>query len=172
MNNSVIGLAILVAAFSPCAGSVPRGLTVSSVHAVDNHDQLELPIPRAAGADVLIGQQRAEALTAIIDPAGSAERPDRLLLRVDFRSGVDLREAAGRSLVIFLTSYFCNRPKDFAILSSPTVYSHGHAVRDNDLPTGQAPNRKATAGITTSTSASRERRAWRPSPRRTASICE
>jgi hypothetical protein len=51
------------------------------------------------------------------------------LLRIEFRSSVDLRAIARRDATVFLHSYFCSHQDDFAVLSAPTVYADGEPIR-------------------------------------------
>ena len=69
-------------------------ITYTSIRVVDYHDQLELPVPRLAGLETLVGRQQAESALASLPPGGDDERPHRLLMRVDFRADVDLAKLA------------------------------------------------------------------------------
>jgi hypothetical protein len=54
----------------------------SSVKLVDYHDQQELPAPRNAGLEELVGRTQADQAAAVIAPEEPSDRPHRLLLRV------------------------------------------------------------------------------------------
>jgi len=108
---------------------VSRGrIDFVSVHLVDYHDQQELLVPRVAGLEQLVGRRMADQLAGIIAPGETNERPDRQLLRVEFRSSSNLQAVASRDAVIFLHSYFCGRPNDFVVLSAPTVFAGGKSI--------------------------------------------
>jgi hypothetical protein len=100
-----------------------------SARLVDYHDQQELPVPRSAGLEVLIGRQQADQASPIVLPQEPSDRPHRPLLRIKFRSSVDLRAIANRDATIFLHSYFCSHQNDFAVLGAPTVYANGEPIR-------------------------------------------
>ena len=101
----------------------------SSVKLVDYHNQQELPAPRNAGLEELIGRTQANQAAAVIAPEASSDRPHRLLLRVEFDSAVDFQAIANKDATVFLHSYFCGHQNDFAVLSAPTVYLNGKPIR-------------------------------------------
>jgi hypothetical protein len=119
-----------------------------SARLVDYHDQQELPVPRSAGLEELIGRQQADQVASIIRPQEPSDRPHRLLLRVEFRSSVDLRAIANRNATVFLHSYFCSHQNDFAVLSGPTVYVNGEPIRARETKiensTGGIPGQEST----------------------------
>src|SRR5438034_4837053 len=45
-------------------------ITYTSIRVVDYHDQLELPVPRLAGLETLVGRQQAESALASLSPRG------------------------------------------------------------------------------------------------------
>lgn len=109
-------------------------ISFTAVKLVDYHDQQELPVPRSAGLEELIGRTQADRASAIVAPQAPSDRPHRLLLRVDFHSPVDLQAVANRDAIIFLHSYFCSHQRDFAVLSAPTVYLDGRPIRAESVP--------------------------------------
>lgn len=100
-----------------------------SARLVDYHDRQELPVPRSAGLEELVGRKQADQAASIISPQEPSDRPHRPLLRIEFRSPVDLRAIARRDATVFLHSYFCSHQDDFAVLSAPTVYADGEGIR-------------------------------------------
>jgi hypothetical protein len=106
-----------------------------SARLVDYHDQQELPVPRSAGLEELIGRQQANQAASIVRPWEPSDRPHRPLLRIEFRSSVDLRAIASRNATVFLHSYFCSHQDDFAVLSVPTVYADGEPIRARETRT-------------------------------------
>jgi len=53
-------------------------ITYTSIRVVDYHDQLELPVPRLAGLETLVGRQQAEsALASLLPGATTNVRIDR-----------------------------------------------------------------------------------------------
>jgi hypothetical protein len=104
-----------------------------SARLVDYHDQQELPVPGSAVLEELIGRQQADQAASIVAPLNA--RPHRPLLRIEFRSSVDLRAIANRNATVFLHSYFCSHQNDFAILSGPTVYAGGEPIRARETKT-------------------------------------
>lgn len=96
---------------------------------MDYHDQQELPAPRNAGLEELVGRTQADQAAAVIAPEEPSDRPHRLLLRVEFNSVVDFQAIANRDATVFLHSYFCSHQNDFAVLSAPTVYLSGKPIR-------------------------------------------
>jgi hypothetical protein len=101
----------------------------SSVKLVDYHDQQELPAPRNAGLEELVGRTQADQAAAVIAPEEPSDRPHRLLLRVEFNSAVDFQAIANRDATVFLHSYFCSHQNDFVVLSAPTIYLKGKPIR-------------------------------------------
>ena len=106
-----------------------------SARVVDYRDQQELPVPRSAGLEELVGRQRAEQITSMVAPQEPSDRPHRPLVRIEFRSSVDLRAIANRNATVFLHSYFCSHQNDFAVLSFPTVYADGEPIRAGETKT-------------------------------------
>jgi hypothetical protein len=107
-------------------------IAFDSARLVDYHDQQELPVPRSAGLEELIGRQQADQAASSIAPQEPSARPHRPLLRINFRSSVDLRAIANRNATVFLHSYFCSHQNDFAVLSAPTVYADGEPIRAHE----------------------------------------
>jgi hypothetical protein len=118
-------------------GTSKANIEIVGVRVVDYHDHSELPLPRLVGLETLVGHNSAENAPSGVSPNGPIERPHRPLLRVEFLSPDDLWGVASRGQVVFLHSFFCSRKKDFAVLTGPTVYADGDAVR----PPGKAPSR-------------------------------
>jgi len=134
---------VLVAACATRVWSAPpkeMNIRFSAVRVVDYFDQRELPVPSTAGLDELVGGQAAERAAAQISPLAGKKRPHRLLLRVAFTSTVHLQGIARSEVVVFIHTYFCNRPADFVVISGPRVYSDSDAkglsdkVRPSDEP--------------------------------------
>ena len=46
-------------------------ITYTSIRVVDYHDQLELPVPRLAGLERLVGRQQAESALASLPPGAT-----------------------------------------------------------------------------------------------------
>jgi hypothetical protein len=109
-----------------------------SARLVDYHDQQELPVPRSAGLEELIGHQQADQAASIVRPQEPSDRPHRPLLRIEFRLSVDLRAIANRDATVFLHSYFCSRQNYFAVLSAPTVYADGEPIRAIETTTANS----------------------------------
>jgi hypothetical protein len=132
-KNSVfltVALAVSVCLTSSSLANIKAAdLSFTAVRLVDYHDQQELPAPRNAGLEELIGRTQADQASAVVRPEEPSERPHRLLLRVDFDSSVDLQSIANRNATVFLHSYFCSHQHDFAVLSFPTVYLDGKPIR-------------------------------------------
>jgi hypothetical protein len=118
-------------------GASKANFDIVGVRVVDYHDQSELPLPGLAGLETLVGREAAEHAPSSLSPKGPIERPHRPLLRVEILSPDDLWDVARRGQVVFLHSFFCSRKRDFAVLTGPTVYAGGDAVR----PPGREPSR-------------------------------
>lgn len=115
--------------YSSLANIQAADIGFTAVKLVDYHDQQELPAPRNAGLEELIGRTQADLASSVVASQEPSDRPHRLLLRVDFHSSVDLQAIANRDATIFLHSYFCSHQNDFAVLSAPTVYLDGNPIR-------------------------------------------
>lgn len=122
-------LAVTSVALSACLqASQLLDIQIKGISAVDYHDQQELPIPKRAGLQALVGRDASAHVPSSALPMGASERPHRLMLRISFLSSVDLRALAQNGLVVFLHSYFCSRENEFAVLAAPTVFSNGESV--------------------------------------------
>jgi hypothetical protein len=89
------------------------------VRVVDYYDQRELFASDYSA--ILIGRRAALDLF----PQTEAERPHRLQLRVEFTSTADLRERARKGVLVSLQSFFCEHPRDDAVITGPMVYLDG-----------------------------------------------
>jgi hypothetical protein len=94
---------------------------------------VERPAPRSARLEQLVGQTPADQASAVIASKELKDRPNRLRLRVNFHSAVNLRAIANGDAIVFLHSYFCLHQNDFAVLSAPTVYSNGRPIQADTM---------------------------------------
>src|SRR6267142_106107 len=126
-----LALPLMIAApVSGCSAAAREAdMHILAIRVVDYHDQHEMPVPHAAGFEELIGRKALANAPAQMLSKTETERPHRLLLRIEFDSTVDLWEVARKDSVVFLHSYFCANPDNFAVISSPTVYSNGEPIR-------------------------------------------
>jgi len=106
-----------------------------SARLVDYHDQQELPVPRSAGLEELVGRNQSDRAASVISPQEPSDLPHRPLLRIEFRSPVDLRAVARRDATVFLHAYFCSHQDDLAVLSAPTIYADGEPIRAREQRT-------------------------------------
>ena len=119
-------------------------ITYTSIRVVDYHDQLELPVPRLAGLETLVGRQQAESALASLPPGGDDERPHRLLMRVDFRADVDLAELAyKKNSTVLAISLFCGTDNPDLSIGPPTVYLQGQPLLQGKW--GQATQSEASS---------------------------
>jgi hypothetical protein len=117
----------------PASGAIiaPLELNISSVRLVDYHDQPEIPAPRTVESQELDGTTRAD-LGFATKSSSSADRPHRLVLRIEFGSAADLQSIANRNAGISSHAYICSHEDQVAVLGGPTVYRNGKAVRTDD----------------------------------------
>lgn len=129
----LIGCVVLVSAgmsFGSCLEArESMQITYTSIRVVDYHDQLELPLPRLAGLETLVGRQQAEPVLPLLPPGVGDERPHRLLMRVDFRADVDLAELAyKKNSTVLAISLFCGIDNPDSSIGPPTVYLQGQPL--------------------------------------------
>jgi hypothetical protein len=68
-------------------------------------------------------------------PGRGSERPHRLLVRVDFRTDVDLAQLAfRRGSTVMAMSFFCGMDNRNTSIGPPTVYRRGHPVYRHQRP--------------------------------------
>jgi hypothetical protein len=65
----------------------------------------------------------------VADADAPAMQPHRLLLRVEFHAAENLLSVAAAGKTVFLHSFFCHRPTEFAVLNGPAVYFDGDVVQ-------------------------------------------
>ena len=135
LNPVAISLILVGCPLLGLAAIRANDIVFVSARLVDYHDQQELPVPRSAGLEELVGRQQADQVASIVHPQEPSERPHRPLLRIEFKSSVDLRAIANRNATVFLHSYFCSHQNDFVVLSGPTVYVDGEAIRARETKT-------------------------------------
>lgn len=133
-----------------------------SVRIVDYRNQQEHAAPRSTTLEELIGRAPADQSTSAIPAKKTSDRPERLLLRVEFHSNVDLQAIANRDAVIFLHSYFCSHQNDFAVLSAPTVYFHGIPIHAESMPHSTDPSSQGFTYYFYLNAVRRENRASKP----------
>ena len=128
-----IAIVLIVGATSAISGAVPgtgARIEVTAVKVVDYRDESELAPPGLAALEELVGKTPAEVAGPKVAQSGSLERPHRLLVRVDFTDdGTLLKRTQIRDTTTFVHSYFCQRPDTYSVLSGPTVYFNGRALR-------------------------------------------
>ncbi len=119
-------LVVLPVFVAGCASLTIHDVTLSSVTAVDAHDQVEL----ARRGDALLVARMAGNL-ALENDASLAKNdtpgrvpPHYVLLKVEFTSHADLSKVNyGDNLGNEI--FFCNRPKAHTLVGTPYVYSNG-----------------------------------------------
>jgi hypothetical protein len=129
-NSTFFGFLFAVSFCLTSSGAAhikPADISFSSIELVEH------PAPRSARLEELIGQTPADQASAIMASKELKGRPNRLRLRVNFHSAVDLQSIASRDAIVLLHSYFCLHQKDFAVLSAPTVYSNGRPIHTDSL---------------------------------------
>ena len=127
MRSTIVGCLSFLSFMAPllggCISTRPKDLAFVSVQVVDQHDQLEIMPPSADPAFGLINESQREKLLA---EAGRLERPHQMLLKIEFSSQANLAEfMLDHSFNLGSHAFFCNRPKDYVILSAPSVYWRG-----------------------------------------------
>jgi hypothetical protein len=109
-----------------CISRTPNDVSFVSAQAVDLHDQLEIPGPRASLLPGVVGD-REQVRTGQSVTAG--EKPHRLLLRVAFTSATNISNYVVRnSYSLGVYTSFCDRPNYDATLSYLSVYSGGYSL--------------------------------------------
>jgi hypothetical protein len=99
---------------------------------VDYYDQRELPVPTLAALDELVGRELPESTLSLLPPGRGSERPHRLLVRVDFRTDVDLAQLAfRRGSTVMAMSFLCGMDNRNTSIGPPTVYRR--AIRCTDI---------------------------------------
>ena len=150
--SRVIGCVLVIVCVASVYSAPSNGMTIrfSAVQVVDYFDQPELPVPSTAGLEALVGRQTAERVVAQISPQDEMSRPHRLLLKVSFTSSVHLKAIARSDTVVFVHTYFCNRPADFVVISGPAVYSNRDAsgMSDTVRPSNEPEEHHFFASVT------------------------
>jgi len=132
LMSSLISFACPLLAFGAITAN---DVAFVSARLVDYHDQQELPVPRSAGLEELVGRNQSDRAASVISPQEPSDLPHRPLLRIEFRSPVDLRAVARRDATVFLHAYFCSHQDDLAVLSAPTIYADGEPIRAREQRT-------------------------------------
>lgn len=143
---------VLVCAFllSGCIANYPKDIAISSIQAVDNREQAELPAPPIKGTIKAIDPYR-DYLFALSEKKGKEPitsddieayfqqqknnqsfkntKRQKPLLKVEFTSKENLHEfAKSKSYPVSIVPYFCDRPKTIVNLGGPRVFLQGLRV--------------------------------------------
>lgn len=125
-------MSVMLLMCSSCASVSIEDVTLSSVRAVDYHDETELPVPgdlRPYIADMAANPAilRAPPSSAGLPPLKTAERPHRALLKVEFTSRIDLSKVDFADNLSTKT-FFCRRSDANVLLGGVHIYSNHHVV--------------------------------------------
>jgi hypothetical protein len=117
---------LLLMPLGGCISYTPSDLALTSVEAVDLHDQAEVPGP---GVSPLRGMVDNNTLTLLGEELTGGEKPHRLVLKVEFTSALDIAKyVTENEYPLGAYAAFCDH-FDYALnISFVWVYSRGYLL--------------------------------------------